>query len=202
MPSTSSKTVRCEPQQERSARRLAGFLHAAEDLFAEVGFEATTMTAIAERAEASIGTLYHYFPDKPSIASALVNQYASKIEAYWQPLMDKPRSLSHQRFAERFIERLIDFINEHPAYLRLHSAPIRISRNPAGRKALRVAIAKAFHSRNPSLSNEKALLAANVTLQIVKGLARLYNEVPSSEKPLVVAEFKQVLTLYLGTVLT
>ncbi|HMF54158.1 MAG TPA: TetR/AcrR family transcriptional regulator [Edaphobacter sp.] len=201
MPSVSSNAVRREPQQERSTRRLASFLQAAEDLFVEVGFEATTMTAIAERTGASIGTLYHYFPDKASIASALVSQYALQIEAHWRPLMEQARTLTHQRFAELFIQCIIDFVNEHPAYLSLQSAPTRFHRDPAARKALRVAVAGAFRAKNPSLSSEKALLAANVALQIVKGLTALYPNAGPKEKPLIVAEFKRVLALYLGTVL-
>jgi len=74
MPSISSNPVRVAPQQERSTRRLAGFLDAAAKLFAEVGYEAATMTAVAERSGSSIGALYNYFPDKQSIAFTLVNQ--------------------------------------------------------------------------------------------------------------------------------
>jgi AcrR family transcriptional regulator len=38
-----------EPQKERATRRLANVLDVAAVLFAEIGYEATTMTAIAER---------------------------------------------------------------------------------------------------------------------------------------------------------
>jgi AcrR family transcriptional regulator len=202
MPSTSSNAVRCEPQQERSTRRLASFLDAAAELFVEAGFEAATMTAIAERCGASIGTLYHYFPDKRSIASALVNQYAQEIERHWRPLMEQASTLTPQRFADRFIERITDFVQERPAYLALLAAPTRFSRDPAARRALRVAIANAFRARNPSLSNERALLVANVALQTVKGMTALYSDATPKDKPVVVAEFKKLLTLYLGTVLS
>ena len=69
MPSNLSNSVRVAPQQERSSRRLASFLDAAAELFAEVGYEATTMTAIAERSGSSIGALYNYFPDKQAVAT-------------------------------------------------------------------------------------------------------------------------------------
>jgi AcrR family transcriptional regulator len=202
MPSTSSSAIRREPQQERSTRRLGSFLDAAADLFVEVGFESATMTAIAERTGASIGTLYHYFPDKRSIASALVSQYAQEIEAHWKPLMEQAHTLTHERFADMFIECILTFVNERPAYLALLVAPTRFSRDPAARKALRLAIANAFRAKNPRLSNERALLAANVALQIVKGVPALYSETGTREKPLLVAEFKKALSLYLGTVLS
>jgi AcrR family transcriptional regulator len=66
-----SSSVRVAPQQERSARRLAGSLEPAAELFDEVGYEASTMQAIADRSHSSIGALYNYFPDKESVAATL-----------------------------------------------------------------------------------------------------------------------------------
>jgi AcrR family transcriptional regulator len=166
---------------------------------AEIGYEATTMTAIAEHSGSGIGTLYHYFPDKQSMAFALFNQYAQKVEAYWKPLIEEADTLSHTAFAETFLERVIEFLKECPAYLQLLAVPIRFSRDPAARRALRVAIANAFRAKNPSLTNEKAMLAANITLQMVKGMTTLYAEAGSRERPLIITEYKKALTLYLGS---
>lgn len=202
VPSISSNAVRVEPQQERSTRRLASFLDAAADLFVEVGFEAATMTAIAERSGASIGTLYHYFPDKRAVASALLNQYAEEIAAQWKPLMEQAPRLTLPQFADLFIERMTQFVREHPAHLALLSAPTRFTSNPAARRALRSMVANAFQAKNPELSNERALLSANVAVQIIKGMVALYNECPSKDRASVIAEFKKVMTLYLSTVLS
>ena len=202
MPSTVSNTARVEPQQERATRRLANFLDVAEVLFVEIGYEATTMTAIAEHSGSGIGTLYHYFPDKQSMALALFNQYAQKVEAYWKPLIERAETLSHAAFAEAFLERVIEFLRERPAYLQLLAAPIRFSRDPAARRALRVAIANAFRAKDPSLTSEKAMLAANISLQMVKGLTTLYAEAAPKERLLILAEYKKALTLYLGSVLS
>jgi AcrR family transcriptional regulator len=202
MPSISSNPVRVAPQQERSTRRLAGILDAAAEIFVEVGYEAATVTAIAERSGSSIGALYNYFPDKQSIAFTLVNQYSQEIEAHWKPLMEQAETLTHAEFADQFIERITQFAQERPAYLSLLAAPIRFRRDPAARKASRAAIAKAFQAQNPSLSREQSLLAANVSLQTVRGMMTLYGEADSKGKAMVVAEFKKVLTLYLGSVLS
>ena len=202
MPSILSNSVRVSPQQERSTRRLAGILEAAAEIFVEVGYEAATVTEIAERSGSSIGALYNYFPDKQSIAFTLVNQYSQEIEAYWKPLMKQAETLTHAEFADQFIERITQFAQERPAYLSLLAAPIRFRRDPAARKASRVAIAKAFQAKNPSLSMEQSLLAAKASLQIVRGMMALYEEADTKGKVLVVAEFKKVLTLYLGSVLS
>ena len=202
MTSTLSNPVRVKPQQERATLRLANFLDAAAELFAEIGYEAATMTAIAERSGSGIGTLYHYFPDKQTMAFALLNQYAQEIEAHWKPLMEQTETLSHAAFAETFLERITEFLRQRPAYLKLLAAPIRFSRDPAARRALRVAIANAFRAKDPSLTNEKAMLAANITLQMVKGMTTLYAEAGPGEKPLIITEYKKALTLYLGSVLS
>ncbi|WP_433965208.1 TetR/AcrR family transcriptional regulator [Tunturiibacter gelidiferens] len=197
-----SNSPRVEPQQERATRRLANFLDVAAVLFAEIGYEAATMTAIAERSGSGIGTLYHYFPDKQSMAFALLSQYSQTIEAHWKPLMEQAETLSHTAFAEAFLERITEFLRERPACLQLLAAPIRFSRDPTARRALRVAIANAFRAKDPSLTNEKAMLAANIALQMVKGVTTLYAEAGPREKPLIVAEYKKALTLYLGSVLS
>jgi len=75
MPSTMSSQRRA-PQQERGERRLAQVLEAAASLFAEVGYDAATMTEVADRANASIGTVYQYFSNKPAIVLALRSKYA------------------------------------------------------------------------------------------------------------------------------
>jgi AcrR family transcriptional regulator len=202
MSSISSSPIRVAPQQERSERRLAAFLDAAAELFAEVGYEAATMTAIAERSGSSIGALYNYFPDKQAVALTLLSQYAQELEAHWKPLMEQAAKLTHREFANLFIERITELARQRPAYLSLHAAPIQFRRDPAAKRALRVTIANAFRARNPLLSDEQAILAAKVTLQMVRGLMTLYAEAEPKGKDLVVDEFKKVLTSYLGSILS
>jgi AcrR family transcriptional regulator len=52
------------PPTRRGETSRAAILGAALDLFAERGYEATTMRAIADRAGVSLGSSYHYFPSK------------------------------------------------------------------------------------------------------------------------------------------
>src|ERR1700692_3231890 len=196
MSSTLSNSIRVAPQQERSSRRLASFLDAAAELFVEVGYEAATMTAIAERSGSSIGALYNYFPDKQAIAHTLVIQYGQELEAYWKPLIEQAAKLTHREFADLFIERITELVRQRPAYLSLVTAPVRFRRPPAAKKASWAAIGNAFRAKNPSLSEEQSVLAAKVTLQIASGLMTLYAEAAPKGKYLVVDEFKKVLTSY------
>src|ERR1700746_2673499 len=131
MPSISSSPIRVAPQQDRSARRLAGFLQAAAELFANVGFEATTMQAIADRSGSSIGALYNYFPDKNSVAVTLRGRYTEEFQDQLKLLMAHSENLSAAQFAGAFIDCIADFVRNRPAWVNLHSAPIRLHRDPA-----------------------------------------------------------------------
>ena len=63
--------VRTEPIQERSAARVDALLDAAADVVDEIGFDRLTTAMVAERAGASIGTVYRYFPDRIVLLQAL-----------------------------------------------------------------------------------------------------------------------------------
>jgi len=201
MSSISSSPIRVAPQQDRSARRLAGFLQAAAELFAKVGYQATTMQAIADRSDSSIGALYNYFPDKESVAATLREQYSEDLQSRVKSLMVESTNLSAVRFAEAFIDCITDFVQDRPAWLNLVAAPVPFHRAQSARKALRSTIADAFRTKNPFLSGERALLAAKVAVQILKGMTTLWREAEAKSRDLVAAEFRKVLTSYLQGVL-
>ena len=66
------------PVQERGRARVEAILDAAESVIAQVGLEAATTNAIAERAGASVGSLYHFFPNKQAIVDALLARYMTR----------------------------------------------------------------------------------------------------------------------------
>jgi AcrR family transcriptional regulator len=65
------RVVRTEPTQRRSTERLDALLDAAAEIVDETGFQRLTTQMVAERAGASIGTVYRYFPDRVAVLHAL-----------------------------------------------------------------------------------------------------------------------------------
>jgi AcrR family transcriptional regulator len=63
--------LRNEPVQARSTARLAALMDAAAAVVDEIGYERLTTAMVAERAGASIGTVYRYFPDRIAVLQAL-----------------------------------------------------------------------------------------------------------------------------------
>jgi AcrR family transcriptional regulator len=64
-------SLRNEPVQARSTARLAALMDAAAAVVDEIGYERLTTAMVAERAGASIGTVYRYFPDRIAVLQAL-----------------------------------------------------------------------------------------------------------------------------------
>ena len=68
---SASTPIRVEPVQARSAARVGALLDAACHTMHEVGYEQLTTAMVAERAGASIGTVYRYFPDRVAVLQAV-----------------------------------------------------------------------------------------------------------------------------------
>ncbi len=171
-------------------------LDAAEIVIAETGYEAATMSSIAERAGAAIGSLYQFFPNKASITQALRTEYAKRFSDVYAPLEAQARNLNPDALASHLIELTVRFVETHPALPALLDAP-RSTRAPSAmRRMLRHRFANVLLAQNPRLPKEKALLLGTVTLQIIKTLNQLYAELPRLERQRVVQEFKMVLLSY------
>jgi AcrR family transcriptional regulator len=78
---TSAPLVRTEPIQERSAARIDALLDAAAEVVDEIGFDRLTTAMVAERAGASIGTVYRYFPDRIVLLQALRDRAVQRYRA-------------------------------------------------------------------------------------------------------------------------
>lgn len=65
--------------QRRSADRPRELAEAALRLFAERGFDGTTIEDIARAARVTVGTVYRYFPDKAGLLAELIRQAASPL---------------------------------------------------------------------------------------------------------------------------
>jgi len=201
MASLLAKPERIVPQQKRASLRIESFLNAAAEIIADDGYEAMTMTAIAERSGSAIGALYRYFPDKLAVARALLIRYALEVDEHWSSLIKDAKELTLKQFADRLVGLMADFAEGHPAYLPLINAPIKFARDPAARQNLRDQFSRAFIAKNPELSRERAFLISNVVVQIMKGLIQLYAATPARERLSVMDEFRLVLTAYLAHVL-
>jgi AcrR family transcriptional regulator len=165
------------PKRARGKKRVAGLLQAAAAVFAEKGYEAATMTEIAARAGAPIGSLYQFFPVKGALADTLVQGYVSLLAADLQALEARASRIDTQTL----VESLLGLLRAHPKE-RAAAQPLaeaRMSsdaRRAALRPMVRRQIAAILHARAPKLGAEAAREIAIVMLQLMKASATLADE--------------------------
>lgn len=101
-------TARTAPIQKRALERRQTILQVTALLLEEVGQDDLTTILVAKRADISVGTLYHYFPNKYAILNALGEQWLEEIEAALEDLEGfKIESLSLKRFVDMAVERVL-----------------------------------------------------------------------------------------------
>ena len=83
-------------------------LDAARELFAERGFERTTMRAVGTRASVDPALIYHYFGDKDGLLAAVVEPPVD-LPAVLAGIADDPG-----RAGEEIIRRVISLWENHP----------------------------------------------------------------------------------------
>ena len=109
-------------------------LDAARELFAELGFERTTMRAVAARAGVDAALIYHYFGDKDGLLFAALQPPADAATVFAGLTAAADRA-GAGRTGEELVRRLIGLWEERPEVREQMVAIIRagLSHDRAGR---------------------------------------------------------------------
>jgi AcrR family transcriptional regulator len=189
------------PRRKRGRERVAALLSAGAEIFAEQGYDAATMTSIAARAGASIGSLYQFFPTKYALAEAL---HAEQIEGLIDMLDSLRQRAGRQSAAERcdaLFRRMADFMQTHPAFVTLADRrDIDKQRKAATRARLRQQIATLFSEADPPLAAGKSEIMAVVVLQMMRSVIALSNEADDALSDKALLEFRAMLRNHLTEV--
>lgn len=161
-----------------------------------MGYERATMSAIAQRAHSSIGSLYQFFPNKPSIAEAIRAQHIGEIEQSWVALSRRAVTVSATELADQLVSLQIEIMKNHPALLALLDVP-PTSRARSRRELIRARIATVLSAHKPRMSKSAALRAASVVQLVSRGLLTLYAQAAPDQKAEIVEEFRAILRGYL-----
>jgi AcrR family transcriptional regulator len=82
-------------------------MEAAAAVFQERGFEGATMAEIAARADAKIGSLYRFFPNKEAVAEALMQHYAEVLQAEYAAIHARAADARPEELADILIDLLV-----------------------------------------------------------------------------------------------
>jgi AcrR family transcriptional regulator len=102
-----SLSLRNEPVQARSTARLAALLDAAAAVIDELGYERLTTAMVAERAGASIGTVYRYFPDRIAVLQALATR---NLERTLERVISEIKNPAHENWVSALEAGLSIFV--------------------------------------------------------------------------------------------
>jgi TetR/AcrR family transcriptional regulator len=104
-------------QARRKQRTTDAILDAAERLFHERGYGATTIEAIAEAADVAIGSIYARFPGKEGLYLALVERAVEVNEAYVAEALARDATALERVLAVG--DAYLRFHRDHPLAFRL-----------------------------------------------------------------------------------
>ena len=190
-----------EPKRERGKQRVAALIDAGAEIFAEKGYEATTMTEIASRAGAAIGSLYQFFPSKEALAEALFNRFAERAAAAFARVEERAPGCSARELADLFIDHKLGLGTDRDVAIALSNvvAGIVERRKPLG-DALRGRIAAILSAGNPTLGQDEAAAAAVIVNQVMKMVPAL--AATEDERAVaLIGEARKLLALYIDEVL-
>jgi AcrR family transcriptional regulator len=186
------------PKRARGKQRVLELLQAAAAVFAEKGYEAATMTEIAARAAAPIGSLYQFFPAKEALADTLVQHYVALLAADLDALEACAGAIDVATLVERLFALLRGHPRERAAALPLVEARMdERTRRTTFRHMARRHIAAILRAREHTLSAEASRDMAIVVLQLMKAASALSDEEGLAGRAAGLAELKALTTEYL-----
>ncbi|MFF8907545.1 TetR family transcriptional regulator [Streptomyces olivaceoviridis] len=196
-------SLRRAPVQRRSAERLTRILDACAELLDEVGYDALSTRAVAQRAGVPIGSVYRFFGNKRQMADALaqrnLERYVERVtdrlkkagEGDWRAAMDAvlDEYLGMKRTAPGF--SLVDFGNQIPVGSRHDEPNTRVADRLTDLLA-------GYLGRIPDADLRRAFLVAVESADALVQLA--FRTDPQGDEA-IITETRELLRAYLGRVL-
>jgi AcrR family transcriptional regulator len=198
-------SLRRRPRQARSVERFERILDTAEQVFAEVGYDAATTNLIATQAGTSVGSLYEFFPNKGALAVALADRYTERIGSLYETLIVNEPHIPGPELIARVVEALDKFYREHPGAVPLLNGRLTSEELAGAGAALQRAMVKrieiVIRSRRSDLPAPRRQLVAQVIAEMARSLLVLADEVPLHQRQAVVREIERAIIGYLSTTL-
>jgi len=186
------------PQRQRGRERVAALLRAAAAVFAERGYDAATMTEVAARAGASIGSLYQFFPTKELLAAAVLQAYLDGVYRQLEDLAVRADAMPVGLLSDTLFGLLGAARAAYPAFAALVEG---LGPPPAMtadiRREMRRQLAAILQRRAPALPAATLQALATAVLQVMKAAAALEADATVPGRRAALAEMQAMLRGYL-----
>ncbi|RDL45034.1 TetR/AcrR family transcriptional regulator [Marinomonas piezotolerans] len=123
MKTMQSVSPRSEPVQSRSIKRTQQILEVTSELLETVGLNDLNTAIIAKEVGISVGSLYHYFPNKHAILYAMGKSWLDSIEVVLKEIQEWDlEALSLSEFIDHVVDINLRTYRQQRAVLRLVQA--------------------------------------------------------------------------------
>jgi AcrR family transcriptional regulator len=174
-----STLLRNEPVQARSTARLTALLDAAAQVIDQIGYERLTTAMVAERAGASIGTVYRYFPDRIAVLQSLSARNLAQFTGRGLVDLTEGELASWTAAVDTVIDAAAAFFRSEPGFRSLRFGDIIDVRNreisaadsgPTGNGIVASLLSRVLIERFSFTDNEDLLFRLEVALEIADAL--------------------------------
>lgn len=111
---------RAEPRQQRSEKRIDEILEVTVRLLAEVGLDDLTTVLVAREIGISVGSVYHYFPNKFAILYAVGERWLDNMSHTLRSIEGQDlESMDVQTFTDQYCSKMLKIYRQQIAVLPL-----------------------------------------------------------------------------------
>jgi AcrR family transcriptional regulator len=199
---------RRSPQRARGVRRVAAILDSAEHVFAEVGYDAATVTAIASHAGIPIGSVYQFYPNKEALLFAVTARYRDELTALIESaispaLVNGPSAVVASAIIDAAVAQGEQHLGLTHMVIQAHISPVL---QQAAEQVFSVVIGHVgalISRRYPALGADEAAFRARIVMYAANALlayalqARLNGDQAQAGR--IITEAKTIFAAYLDT---
>ncbi|HSG91117.1 MAG TPA: TetR/AcrR family transcriptional regulator [Pseudomonadales bacterium] len=197
---------RREPSQARGHQRVRTLLEATGQLLEEVGYDALTTKAIAERAQTSIGSFYQFFPNRDAAVAALVDSYREQVRAYVRAAVSTQftdgRAGITPDWVGSVVEGIRSLFQSFPGFGRLFGANIGEGALRPHANALRAELLDSLQELMgeafPEVDAEQRRRCLMMVVETARGIANRIPYVDETTQDILRTELQRMLALYMS----
>lgn len=194
------------PQQTRGRARVEAVLDACALLLWEEGPAELTMHKLAKRAKTSIGSLYHFFPDKEAVIDALCQRHMAALNNITGELelisSAQWCSMSTRTVIESLAQPYFHYIDTYPEMLVIinNSLGSNNDEKPALRRSIHANYEKVLELRLPALDTALLKTISFVLYNIPVGALQSLQDNNDYRERVLRTELLHAMVAYLQTI--
>jgi AcrR family transcriptional regulator len=166
--------LRTAPRQRRSQKSIDAILDAAEWLIHERGQVNFTANELSAAAGMSIGRVYYWFPDIPSVVAALVERCITRLVDSFGAVLATGPNLDTLDALEHGVDALCTFVDQSPAAVALCLAGADDGPGQLLFDRMFEMSQRLIRSRVPDAPDGEVILVARTSVGITLGMLRGY----------------------------